>query len=438
MEKKSIGGFIAALRKANGMTQKDLAERLNVSDKTVSRWERDDGAPDLATIPAIAEIFGVSCDELLRGARKPPEARDIQTAEDELTPKSEAQCRRLLSISLSRYKHRSYIAMGISVAGLLAAMIGNFGFLRAYIGFLIAAGFYLAAVVSQAVFIDSAFLSVSDDTLTDAQLSSFKRSVVLLAERSFGLTAVLLGLSLPLVLFAGDAYCGLTAETWFGYGIFTALAALILVAVVVYFVNASLLKKGVYTLSEKEAAVYHHNHRLKRICAIALLLIFAMTGIAHHISTALWGPYSIAEGTVFEDYESFVAFMEQDVSDAPVVYAHNSSNSPVTVAPEAQVGPGHYYDEFGNEISEEEALTRRLTDRNGTVVCEYIHHNRSVKSISFTSGDGTLLPITVRTERDMQIARQLAAKRHAIFCTAYCVEAAAVLVIYFKKREHLR
>lgn len=57
MEKKTIGGFIAALRKANGMTQKDLAERLNVSDKTVSRWERDDGAPDLAAIPLKARCF---------------------------------------------------------------------------------------------------------------------------------------------------------------------------------------------------------------------------------------------------------------------------------------------------------------------------------------------------------------------------------------------
>lgn len=65
MEKKTFGCFIAALRKANGMTQKDLAEKLNVSDKTVSRWERDDGAPDLAVIPVIAEIFDVTCDELL-------------------------------------------------------------------------------------------------------------------------------------------------------------------------------------------------------------------------------------------------------------------------------------------------------------------------------------------------------------------------------------
>ena len=76
MEKKTIGGFIAALRKANGMTQKDLADRLNVSDKTVSRWERDEGTPDLSLIPVIAEIFGVTCDELLRGERRSPEERN--------------------------------------------------------------------------------------------------------------------------------------------------------------------------------------------------------------------------------------------------------------------------------------------------------------------------------------------------------------------------
>ena len=73
MERKTIGGFIAALRRANGMTQRELADRLNVSDKTVSRWERDESAPELAAIPVIAEIFGVSCDELLRGERRPPE-----------------------------------------------------------------------------------------------------------------------------------------------------------------------------------------------------------------------------------------------------------------------------------------------------------------------------------------------------------------------------
>lgn len=44
MAKNTMGQFIAALRKANGMTQQDLAERLNVSNKAVSRWERDECA----------------------------------------------------------------------------------------------------------------------------------------------------------------------------------------------------------------------------------------------------------------------------------------------------------------------------------------------------------------------------------------------------------
>ena len=131
MEKKTIGGFIAALRKANGMTQKDLAERLNVSDKTVSRWEREDGAPDLAVIPVIAEIFDVTCDELLRGERKSPTERAEATEEDEPTPKAEKQRQRLLKSTLSQYKNHTYIAMGVSVVGMIVALICNLAFLKA-------------------------------------------------------------------------------------------------------------------------------------------------------------------------------------------------------------------------------------------------------------------------------------------------------------------
>ena len=341
-----------------------------------------------------------------------------------------------MKTTLSQYRSHSYLAMGIAVFGLLAAMLCNFGFLRAYIGFLIAAGFYLAAAVSQAVFLNSAFLSVSDDSIGEAQLSDFKRAAVRLAERSFGLTAVLLGLSLPLVLFVSDAYQGLRAESWFGYGILTSAAALMLVAVVCHFLNASLLKKGVYTLSEKEAAVYHHNHRLKRICAIALLAVFAATSLAHHLSTAIWQPYSIMAGTTFEDYESFVAFMEQDVPPAPRPSA--TDGTAIAPAPSEEIGPRKYYDQYGNEISEEEAMTRRLKDSDGNVVCVYLDRNESVVSMRYSPKDGTVLPITVYTDADLQQARRLAEKRHVIFCAAYCIEAAAALVIYFKKREHLR
>ena len=58
------------------MTQRDLTDKLNVSDKTVSRWERDINAPDLSLLPIIADLFDVTCDELLRGERVTEQRRE--------------------------------------------------------------------------------------------------------------------------------------------------------------------------------------------------------------------------------------------------------------------------------------------------------------------------------------------------------------------------
>lgn len=71
---KSMGDIICALRKEKGMTQKDLADMLNITDKAVSKWERNIAFPDTATIPKIAEIFGVSVEELMN-AKSIPENR---------------------------------------------------------------------------------------------------------------------------------------------------------------------------------------------------------------------------------------------------------------------------------------------------------------------------------------------------------------------------
>ena len=247
MEKKTIGGFIAALRKANGMTQKDLAERLNVSDKTVSRWERDDGAPDLAAIPAIAEIFGVTCDELLRGERKSPEERTAVSEENETTPKGEKQRQRLLKSTLSQYKNHTYIAMGITVVGMIVALVCNLAFLKAILGFFLGAIFFAASIVCQAVFVNKAFFSVEDAGLDANILSDFKRKVIGLAEKSIGLTVAFIGFTFPLILV--DAYMGLGSDSLLIWGAMGAAAFLLIYAIVLYFLNASLLKKGTYSLS---------------------------------------------------------------------------------------------------------------------------------------------------------------------------------------------
>ena len=58
--------MIAALRKEQGMTQLDLAEKMGVTDKAVSKWERDLSFPDVNSLPKLAEIFHVSVDELMQ------------------------------------------------------------------------------------------------------------------------------------------------------------------------------------------------------------------------------------------------------------------------------------------------------------------------------------------------------------------------------------
>ena len=66
MEKQTLGQKIAELRKAKNMTQLELANQLNITDKAVSKWERDISCPDVNTFPKLAEILGVSVDELLQ------------------------------------------------------------------------------------------------------------------------------------------------------------------------------------------------------------------------------------------------------------------------------------------------------------------------------------------------------------------------------------
>lgn len=66
MKNKTLGMMIASLRKENGMTQLELAEKMGVTDKAVSKWERDLSCPDVNTIPKLAEVFGISVDELMQ------------------------------------------------------------------------------------------------------------------------------------------------------------------------------------------------------------------------------------------------------------------------------------------------------------------------------------------------------------------------------------
>ena len=88
--KKTLGTMIAELRKQHGMTQQELAEKMGVTDKAVSKWERDLSCPDINSIPELAEILGVSVEDLMQ-VKKEAEAPVSKVAEImELAPKAVA------------------------------------------------------------------------------------------------------------------------------------------------------------------------------------------------------------------------------------------------------------------------------------------------------------------------------------------------------------
>ncbi len=65
MTKQTFGATISSLRKEKGMTQLELARQMGVTDKAVSKWERNLSFPDVASLPKLAEVLGTSVDELL-------------------------------------------------------------------------------------------------------------------------------------------------------------------------------------------------------------------------------------------------------------------------------------------------------------------------------------------------------------------------------------
>ena len=87
MNTHSIGKTIATLRKKKGWTQVELAEKLSVSDKTISKWESEAGLPEISQLPALANLFDVTIDYLMTG--KAPSKKVITISKAKLCAKND-------------------------------------------------------------------------------------------------------------------------------------------------------------------------------------------------------------------------------------------------------------------------------------------------------------------------------------------------------------
>lgn len=131
--KSQIGTNIAVFRKQSGMTQAELAEKLNYSDKAISKWERGESIPDVLTMMALAEQFEVQVQELLRDPNALPENPTnlekamVQVSERALRRKANKNIILALSTTLVWF-----------VALLFFVVISSFHISRSWVGFVYA------------------------------------------------------------------------------------------------------------------------------------------------------------------------------------------------------------------------------------------------------------------------------------------------------------
>lgn len=123
LDNERIGSFIRELRKERGLTQRDLADRLHITDRAVSKWERGLNAPDIALLEPLSELLGVSVGELIRGKRDREEEAPMDETHS-LLDYSREEIRR--KVGGTRKKYAAVLALVLLLAGVLLWRSGIF------------------------------------------------------------------------------------------------------------------------------------------------------------------------------------------------------------------------------------------------------------------------------------------------------------------------
>jgi len=225
MEKKTIGRLLAELRKESGMTQQEVANRLHVSNKSVSRWERDESAPDLTLIPIIAELFGVSCDELLTGKKT-----ERISAKAVIPTHDQAVAHYPISQTVFRFQAHCVVAIALAVVGLVCMLGISYGFYLPMVGFAVMLLSEIASFVLTVISVGKIKEELRE--VSDIDPCLIERFYTALGNFSFiaffAELAVLL-LSLPLICFESSYIFSVLGVN--DYSIFVVMITLFLVLV---------------------------------------------------------------------------------------------------------------------------------------------------------------------------------------------------------------
>ena len=401
-DKQTLGKRIAALRKQSGMTQKELGERLYVSDKTVSRWERDESTPELALIPLLASLFGITSDELLGGMIAHGESDASSKESGGAKPSA---CRPSAEVLPARrlmlFRNLSGIAFGLPFLGIIGAAIANLGFLRAIVGFFVGLVFLLAAVICQLCFANSFSPSVWEGETLTAEEKQAVWAITQTTLRVFTVVIGSLGFLFPL-LTVKDAYWGMTAESWLGSGL---LCAGIVLAVwgllYVLFLRSWLMRRGKMPADER---LVRYDRALKRLLARLLLAgavwVLLMAAVHSYLSSLWWR--DLVEPQVFATYEDFLSFTEAYAKKTRFQLGNHVYQDSVTQLPNGEQAKPEPEDVSYGEIlgANGEALVRFPLNRRVEYQIIYAAETPQAEPVFFGLGSSVSCRIELSEDED--------------------------------------
>lgn len=290
-----MGEFLAVLRKSKGYTQQEVAAQLGVSNKTVSSWETGASCPDISMLPVLAELYGVTCDEIIRGRR-------ITCAEDDKT----AEKKRKKALARLIAKHRADLATvcwacgALTAMGVILATVLAFALSESLLGFIFGTVLLAASVCVCAAAVKRIRFAVGEEDLCE----SIARLYAALTKAQLGIVlanVVTFGFILPLA--AAPLHAAANVQNALAYGL--AYAAVLFAAgfTAVYLLGRRATAKACAAGSAKSGAAQR-----VLIPLFAFVLAAGCTAVGFTQTTAPdgSGPASYS----FDTYDEAQAFMQ--------------------------------------------------------------------------------------------------------------------------------
>lgn len=371
MARQTVGDFITTLRKAKGMTQKQLAEKLNVSDKTVSRWERGESAPDITLIPVIAEVFDVTCDEILRGER-------VQIKEIPIhSTKTEKQLEYLFQKVQNRFLIQNLIVIGIAIVGLMSSVFVKYTKYDVTSAFYVGTLFFILAFVCEIIFVILAFNSIKCKELEGDLLNQTKKKLYYRSKVSFVILVLMFSLIMPNLHFfivgTFDPYHAEMCNTVSGYiyrfiawstssVIVSLLISVLMCNITIVLLNYIISKKKGICFSIKEEIVFKKKIKSTLILVIIFSVLLTITYGSGIIFFNNNTEMAFIEGTEFRNIADFEEFMD--------VVTYNYDTLPYSCQNDSK------YKEYHANL-----LHGEIKAKDGSIISDFKHNNMKVFGI---------------------------------------------------------